>query len=95
MKTNTKIALALFIGNVLIVSAFGGAIYYFLNQYSYLDFYKRLETRANITAQHTFNPDREQANAVKSMRDEYLERLPDEKSYIMPVTSSDSIAKAA
>lgn len=95
MKTNTKIALALFVGNVLIVSAFGGAIYYFLNQYSYLDFYKRLETRANITAQHTFNPDRERADAVKSLRDEYLEKLPEEKSYVIPVPSSDSIDKAA
>lgn len=95
MSTKTKIALALFIGNVLIVSAFGGAIYYFLNQYSYVDFYKRLETRANITAQHTFNPDRERADAVKNLRDEYLEKLPDEKDYIIPINPNNSIEKAA
>lgn len=95
MKTNTKIAFALFIGNVLIVSAFSGAIYYFLNQYSYIDFYKRLETRANIAAQHSFNPDRKRADAVKSLRDEYLERLPDERNYIVPIANGASIEKAA
>lgn len=91
MSTKAKIALVLFIGNVLIVSLFGTAIYYFQNQYSFVDFYKRLETRATIAASHAFEDDREYADAVKALREDYLEKLVGEKDYILQVEKGANI----
>lgn len=95
MSTRTKIALALFVANVLIVLLFGGAIYYFLNKYTYIDFYKRLETRATIAAKYTFETDRLSADAVQTIRNQHLEKLLDERVYIVPFPSSDSIVIVA
>lgn len=93
MSTKAKIALVLFMGNVLIVSLFGAAIYYFQNQYSFVDFYKRLETRATIAASHAFEDNREYADAVKALREDYLEKLVGEKDYILQVEKGTSIEK--
>ncbi len=65
MKTRTKIALAMFTANLLIVLLFGGVIYYFLTKYTYVDFFKRLETRATIAAKYKFETDRLSADAVE------------------------------
>ena len=86
MKTTTKIAITLAVSNSLIVLLFGGAIYYFLNNYSYLDFYKRLETRANIAARYNLEYDVLNAESLKKLRDDHLERLPQEKEYIVPLS---------
>lgn len=91
MSTKAKIALVLFMGNVLIVSLFGAAIYYFQNQYSFVDFYKRLETRATIAASHAFEDNRAYADAVKALREDYLEKLAGEKDYILQIEKETSI----
>jgi signal transduction histidine kinase len=83
MKTQTKIALILFISNVAIVLLFGGVIYYSQNKFSYNDFYKRLETRAGIAARYRFDTDRLSTESLKSLRNQHLERLSNEREYIV------------
>jgi len=61
----------------------GGAIYFFFNKYSYVDFYKRLETRASISARYKFESDDSSAEAVQRLREQHLEKLPNEKEYIV------------
>lgn len=92
MSTRLRIALVMFGCNLLVVLLFGGAVYYFQNKYSYIDFFKRLETRATIAAKYTFEVDRLNADAVKTIRDQHLERLSDEKEYILYAGSTDSLA---
>ncbi|HLP20542.1 MAG TPA: ATP-binding protein [Chitinophagales bacterium] len=95
MSTRTRIALVLFISNVLIVLLFGGAVYYFQNTYSYIDFYKRLETRATIAAKYNFETDRLNADAVMAIRNQHLERLSDEREYILSAAGNDTLIAQA
>lgn len=87
MKTQAKIALLLGIFNSIIVLLFGIGVYYFLNEYSYIDFYKRLETRANIAAKYNLEPDLFNAENLKLLRHQYLEKLDAEKEYLIEVSS--------
>lgn len=95
MKTRTKIALAMFTANLLIVLLFGGVIYYFLAKYTYVDFFKRLETRATIAAKYKFETDRLSADAVKTIRNQHLEKLSNERESIMPVDAATNIEALA
>ncbi|HLP49921.1 MAG TPA: HAMP domain-containing sensor histidine kinase [Chitinophagales bacterium] len=95
MSTRTRIALVLFVSNVLIVLLFGGAVYYFQNTYSYIDFYKRLETRATIAAKYNFETDRLNADAVMTIRNQHLERLSDEREYILSAAGNDTLIAQA
>lgn len=85
MNTNYKLAIRFMLLNVGLFSLLGGAIYFFFNKYSFVDFYKRLETRASIAARYTFESDENSAEAVQRMREQHLEKLPNEKEYIILV----------
>jgi signal transduction histidine kinase len=95
MKSHSKIALRLFISNLLIILLFGSAVYYFQNDYSYIDFYKRLETRAGIAAKYNFETDSLSAEAVKTIRDQHLEKLTEEKEYLFPAGDHQAMHVAA
>lgn len=95
MKTQSKIALILFISNVSIILLFGGAIYYSLNKYSYNDFYKRLETRATIAAKYNFGANEMNVEALKTIKEQHLEKLPNEKEYLLDVTEDPGFLKTA
>jgi signal transduction histidine kinase len=90
MKTNTKIILLLIAVCIAIVLLFGGAIYYFLNEYSYIDFYKRLETRARIAAQQPLERSNTGSENVRSLKEQYLEKLELEKEYIIEINTESS-----
>ncbi len=85
MKTRTKVALLFVSLNLLIIVLFGLAIYYFLDIYSYEDFYKRLETRANISARYNLELETTQAQELRSIRQQHLEILEKEKEYLLQV----------
>lgn len=95
MKTQSKLALILFLSNALIVVLFGVAVYYSLYKYSYNDFHKRLETRASIAAQFNFNTNQLSAEAFKLLREQHFEKLPDEKEYIINLSDSFAVAQAS
>jgi signal transduction histidine kinase len=96
MKTQVKIALWLSVSSLIIFVFFGASIYFFLEKYSFEDFYKRLKTRATIAAEYTFDADKVNAGSFKIIREEHLERLDQEKEYFIEIdkeTDFDKISK--
>jgi signal transduction histidine kinase len=90
MKTQQKIALILGLTTLVIFLIFGGSIYYFLDNYSFTDFYKRLRTRATIAAQYNLDNDIDTA-AFKIIREEHLERLTHETEYLHEVAQPSDL----
>lgn len=95
MKTQLKIALFLIATNIMMLLLFGGSIYYFLYNYSYTDFYKRLETRATIAAKYNFDADKVTAESFKTIREEHLERLTEEKEQLYQIEQNSDLKEVA
>ena len=95
MNTRTRIALLLIVCNLTILVLFGAGVYFFQNDYSYIDFYKRLETRASIAARYNLKLDTLNAESFKIIREKHLERLDQEKEYVIDVSESHSIGQLA
>lgn len=93
MRTQTKIALTLVVFNIAILLLFGIGIYFFLNEYSYVDFYKRLETRATIGAKYNLKIDSANAESFKKIREQHLEKLESEQEYIFKVPPNISLSE--
>lgn len=94
MKSKTKIILlltAIFLSLILLYSGF---IYYASANYSFVDFYKRLEIRAVTAAKIALEPE-EDLNAIREVKREYLEQLPNETIYILPTPPSSSTRSKA
>lgn len=87
MKIQNKIIYMLVAIFVLYTVLFSIFIYYSVSNYVYADFYKRLEIRAAITAKVKFETPGN-ANSIKQMGQEYLEVLPNQIEYIIPVTNN-------
>lgn len=83
MRSRTHIIVLLFLSFLGVVGLFGGSVYYFLNEYSYNDLYKRLETRARIAADHHYAADPERAGELLRTKQAYLEKLPEEHEYLL------------
>jgi signal transduction histidine kinase len=95
MKTQTKLALVLGIVCITIVILFGTTTYYFFNKYSYIDFYKRLETRVSIASRYNFETDTLNAVNLKSLRNQHLEKLEKEQEYIITITPETTVSRIA
>lgn len=95
MKTRTHIIILLFLSFLMVVGLFGGSVYFFLNKYSYNDLYKRLETRARITAEHHFSADTLHAETLLRTKEAYLEKLPDEKEYLLEPLTGTGLTRTA
>jgi len=82
MNIAKKITLLFAILSAVIISLLSGFVWYFSNEFAFEDFYKRLEARVNIAAEIKLSADKNN-NAYAKVRNQYLERLPDEKEYII------------
>ncbi|WP_316736384.1 HAMP domain-containing sensor histidine kinase [Pedobacter aquatilis] len=82
MSIAKKITLLFVILSAVIISLLSGFVWYFSNEFAFEDFYKRLEARVNIAAQIKLYKDDNNIVYAK-MRNQYLERLPSEKEYIV------------
>jgi signal transduction histidine kinase len=91
LKTNLKIKLVLIITNSLILLFFGLSIYYFLYDYSYTDFYKRIETRVSITSKYYTDVDKTNLESIKKIKEEHLEKLTNEKEYLFKIENEKEI----
>lgn len=94
MKTRSKIILvlvAIFFSLILLFSVF---IYFFVSRYFFMDFYERLETRSISTAKGELE-EHTDTKWVKRFKKEYLQRLPEEKNYILEIESPKSLAVLA
>jgi signal transduction histidine kinase len=82
MKTQTKIAGIFFVIALAIIVVTSGLVYYFIIRYSFTDFYKRLEIRAVVAAKSVLE---EETAALEEVRQQHLEKLPEEKEYFFEV----------
>lgn len=90
MKVQHKIIyllISIFVLYTLLYSVF---IYYSISEYAFTDFYKRLEIRAATTAKIQLERPHD-VGSIKEMRQEYLEKLPNQKEYIFQLFG-DSIS---
>jgi len=94
MRTRYKIASLLVITFTTLILAFSAFLYYFVEQYAYQDFYKRLKTRCLITSKINLNNESNQ-KFLQQFKGEYLERLENEKDYVLELKTTTSIAKIA
>ncbi len=93
MKTQNKIILfltSLFLAYILV---FSGFIFFSISDYSYTDFYKRLEIRAITMAKIELEDDQD-INVVKEIRQDFLEELPNEKITIIDLQQFDIHSKS-
>ena len=83
MSIQKKVALLFFTLNVSVILLLSGAIFYFVHDFTFGDFYKRLEARVNISAQMYHLSDRDSLGVYKEIRQRYLEVLTNESHYMI------------
>ncbi|MFC4212594.1 ATP-binding protein [Pedobacter lithocola] len=88
MEIAKKITLLFAILSAVIISLLSGFVWYFSNDFAFEDFYKRLEARVNIAAQIKLYED-DNNDVYAKMRNQYLERLPAEREYIIEAGKPD------
>tara|TARA_Y100001980_G_C14556928_1_gene354708 strand:+ start:145976 stop:147355 length:1380 start_codon:yes stop_codon:yes gene_type:complete len=82
LKIHNRIIYAL-IGIFLIYTLlFSGFIYYSISNYSFTDFYKRLEIRAITAAKITLEKPKD-VSVIRELRKDYLEKLPYQNEYFI------------
>ncbi|KAB7727377.1 HAMP domain-containing protein [Rudanella paleaurantiibacter] len=91
MNTRTRFALILVVYSLTLLTLFGAGVYLFQNNFAYVDFYKRLETRATISARYNLKLDSLNSESYRTIREKHLERLDQEREYLIPV-SNDVLA---
>lgn len=83
MSIQKKVALLFFTLNVSVILLLSGAIFYFVHEFTFGDFYKRLEARVNISAQMYHLNDKDSLGVYKEIRQRYLEVLTNESHYMI------------
>ncbi|RDC55460.1 sensor histidine kinase [Pedobacter chinensis] len=89
MEITKKITILFAILSAVIISLLSGFVWYFSNEFAFEDFYKRLEARVNIAAQIKLYED-DNNNVYAKMRNQYLERLPSEREFIIDADKAGS-----
>ncbi|MES2826985.1 MAG: HAMP domain-containing sensor histidine kinase [Bacteroidota bacterium] len=92
MKIQTKITLAFFIIATVGLVLLNASIFYFVSAFNFEDFFKRLEARVNLTAETNIFPD-EKSEAYEQVRSRYLEKLDNEKEYIIKISKDGKFRK--
>lgn len=90
IKTQLKIVLmytGLTAGTILLLILL---VYYFAERMSSEDFYKRLDIRAVMVGQSNFPQNADNSDLIKDIRNQYLEKLPNEKEYFKVVNRDES-----
>lgn len=95
MSSIRKITILLIISISLILFFLGSSVYYFLSNYSYADFYKRLEVSVSVAEKRHFESNQKYAQVLKNIKEEHLELLSDEKEYILYCPNATAIKKLA
>jgi hypothetical protein len=95
MSSIRQITILLIISISLILFFLGSSVYYYLSNYSYADFYKRLEARVSVAEKHYFETNQKNAQILKNIREEHLELLSDQKEYVLYCPNTISIKQLA
>jgi signal transduction histidine kinase len=88
MKIQTKITLLFFGLGTVGLTLLTASIFYFVSEFNFEDFFKRLEARANLAAEIKIHPDDKSA-AYQEVRNRYLEKLADEKDFVLKLDSNN------
>ncbi|PAW95198.1 two-component sensor histidine kinase [Mucilaginibacter sp. MD40] len=87
MKLQTKITLLFVAISTTGLILLNISIFYFVSEFNFEDFFKRLESRVNLAAEINIDPDAGSV-AYRKVRQQYLEKLANETDYISPVDPS-------
>ncbi len=82
MKIQTKTTIIFTVLTGVFFLLLGTVEYFFLDNFTHNDFYKRLELRAKISAKFRFEKDDVSTEAFREIEKKYLEKLPDEQAFI-------------
>lgn len=82
MRIQSKITLLFFIIATAGLILINAVIFYFVSEFNFDDFFKRLEARVNLAAEINIDPDKDSAS-YKEVRLRYLEKLEHEREYII------------
>lgn len=92
MKTYSKTVLTIVLIFVFYTLIFTGYIYYSFSNFAFEDFYKRLELRAGTIATMQLG-EPEESLKVKETYENFLENLPKQKYYILPVENNQIVGE--
>ena len=95
MSSIRKISILLISAISILLFFLGSSVYFYLSNYSYADFYKRLEARVSVAEKYQFESNQKDAQVLKNIRDEHLELLSDEKEYIFYCPNANAIKQLA
>ena len=93
MQIQTKTALLFTLACTSIIVALSIAVYFFANEKAFQDFYTRLELRATIASKASLDSDDKSSAAYEQIRNEHLQRLPEEREYIVRIDSLQTLAR--
>lgn len=86
MKLQNKLTLLFFCIGTIGLVFFHAAIFYFVSDFNFEDFFKRLQARAKLAAEININPNGKSA-VSQEMRSRYLEKMEEEQDYVVKVGS--------
>jgi signal transduction histidine kinase len=95
MSSIRKISVLLISSISILLFFLGSSVYFYLSNYTYADFYKRLEARVSVAEKYQFESSQKDAQVLKNIRDEHLELLSDEKEYILYCPNTNAIKQLA
>ncbi len=87
MKIQTKITLLFFSISTIGLILLNASIFYFVSEFNFEDFFERLESRVNLAARINIYPN-SSPETYHEIRTRYLEKLEDEKDYIIKLDPS-------
>lgn len=92
MKTYSKTVLTIVLIFVVYTLIFTGYIYYSFSNFAFEDFYKRLDLRAGTIATMKLG-EPEESLKVKETYENFLENLPKQKHYILPLENNKIVGE--
>jgi signal transduction histidine kinase len=95
MNSIRKISVLLISAISILLFFLGSSVYFYLSNYTYADFYKRLEARVSVAEKYKFESNQKDAQVLKNIRNEHLELLSDEKEYILYCPNTNAIKQLA
>ncbi len=95
MKIQTKTTILFTVLTATIFLILSVTVYLVVDSYAHRDFDKRVELRARISAKFRFEQDHLSTQAFQQIQRQYLEKLPEEKAYILQIDSNGRFRQAA
>ncbi|HUC81722.1 MAG TPA: HAMP domain-containing sensor histidine kinase [Flavisolibacter sp.] len=94
MKIQTKTAILFTILTATIFLVLSVTVYFVVDSFAHRDFDKRVELRARISAKFRFEQDHLSTQAFQKIQRQYLEKLPEEKAFILKLNKDGGLVEA-